>query len=102
VTSFVQIPHSTLIALGGTLNALSARLQDQQDGAQQCAGLDGRDHARLQAAVEGFRSEWRTSLRTLLANIGKTGDVAAAIGRLAADTDQQLAAALRPDAGGTR
>ena len=60
------------------------------------AGLDGQDHARLLAAVEGFRSGWRTSLLTLVTDIGKMGDVSAAIGRLAQETDSQLAASLRP------
>jgi hypothetical protein len=33
VASFVQIPHATLIALGGTLDSLSARLKDEQAAA---------------------------------------------------------------------
>ena len=100
MTSFVQIPHQTLIAQGAELNQLSARLHGQQDGAMRSDGLDGQDHARLLAAAEGFRSQWRTSLLTLLTNIGKTGDVAAAIARLTQETDSQLASSLRPSAEG--
>ena len=103
MTSFVQIPIATLTSIGAELNQMSGQLRDQLGSAMPGAGLDPRDQARLLAAVEGFRSAWQTSLSTLIADIGKAGDVAGAISRLTQQTDSELAAALRPgDGGGAR
>ena len=100
MTSFVQIPTAALTAIGAELNQMSGQLRDQLASAMPAAGLDSRDQARLVAAVEGFRSAWQSPLATLAGDIGKAGDAAGAISRLTQQTDSELAAALRPRAGG--
>ena len=99
MTSFVQIPTAALTAIGAELNQMSGQLRDQMASAMPDNGLDGRDQARLVAAVEGFRSAWQASLSTLVTDIAKAGDVSGAISRLTQETDSALATALRPGGG---
>ena len=96
--TFIQIPPARLQQIGTDLRSLAAELDSQHSGAQECDGLDPTDHGRLLAAVEGFRGAWNASVRGLLDHITRNGDAAIAIGRLASDTDAQLAAGLRPEA----
>jgi hypothetical protein len=96
--TFIQIPPAQLQQIGADLRSLSAELDTQHSGAQKCDGLDPIDHGRLLAAVDGFRTAWNASVRGLLNHITRNGDAAISIGRLASDTDLQLAASLRPKA----
>jgi hypothetical protein len=96
--TFIQIPPAQLQQIGADLRSLSAELDGQHAGAQQCDGLDPTDHGRLLAAVDGFRTAWNASVRGLLDHITRNGDAATSIGRLTVDTDAQLAARLSPEA----
>ncbi|MFD7653966.1 hypothetical protein ACFV4N_08305 [Actinosynnema sp. NPDC059797] len=94
--TYVQYPYATLISLGNNLTTISDKLKEGDRGAQDCHGLDNADHGRIQSAIEDFRSEWKTSLKTLLEDIGTWGGLSKQIGQMVADFDGQLANALRP------
>lgn len=93
--TYVQFPYETLVALGQNLTSLSEQLQGEERGAYAIAGLST-ETAAIEQAIEDFRGEWKTSLLELTTNIGSWGGLSAAIGKLVADFDAQVAAALRP------
>lgn len=93
--TYVQYPYATLVSLGANLTSLADQLESDHRGVVDCAGLAD-EHSDIQNAISDFRSEWKTSLLELLTNIGKWGEISAAIGKMVSDFDHQTAAALRP------
>ncbi|GGL96295.1 hypothetical protein [Nakamurella endophytica] len=92
---FAQYPPDGLQSVGIGLTAVADEVRSGLHGAGEVTGLAADQH-RIRVAVERFRDEWEASVRRLGESIGDFGVVSGRIGRLAAETDGALAAALAP------
>lgn len=95
MTDYARYPYETLIAVGTKLGGISDDLNSSDKGASDVHGL-GSDQSSIADGISDFRDEWGESIKKLKENIGTFGQLSGQIGSLVAETDQQLAKAMRP------
>jgi len=99
--TYVQFPYGVLSQLGTNLNDLSSRLTEKQHGAADCDGLGSDGQEKIQGEIERFRDEWKTSMNSLIEDVGNWGGLSKAIGDMVQQFDAQAAQALAPQGGTT-
>lgn len=97
MSDYAKYPYETLISVGTQLDGIAQDLDSSDKGASDVNGLGG-DQSSIADGIHDFRSEWGESIKKLKENIGTFGQLSVQIGQLVAETDQQLAAAMRPAA----
>lgn len=90
----VQIPMGTLRSIGGNLNSVKSDLEGVESAVVHLLGVDDVHGSRVASAVGGFFSEWKTSRKTLMDNIGTLGDVSTQIAEVTEAFDNEVASAL--------
>lgn len=95
----VQIPIAQLYAIGGSLNSVKADLEGVESAVVHLLGVDDVHGFKIASAVSGFFSEWKSSRRTLLGNVGTLGDVSVQIADITQTFDSEVASALGEFAG---
>ena len=98
-TPFAQYPYAALQAVGTNLGGISEQIGSKSKGAFEILGFT-EDQSRINDALGHFRSEWEASVKKLGENIGGFGDLSTQIGIIAAQTDEELARAMRPGGSG--
>jgi hypothetical protein len=96
MTSFIQIPTQVLDQVGGDLRTIAGDVETAHGGAGDVGGLDPADHGPLISAVATYRTHWDAEVAAVVDTVRHHGDQSTAIGRLAGETDETLAAGLRP------
>ena len=99
-TPFAQYPYAALQTVGTNLGEISEQIGSKSKGAFEIIGLT-EDQSRINDALGHFRSEWEASVKKLGENIGGFGDLSTQIGTIAAQTDEELAKAMRPGGSGS-
>ncbi|SDO77633.1 hypothetical protein SAMN04515671_1965 [Nakamurella panacisegetis] len=94
-TPHAQYPYAALQSVGANLRGISEQIGSKSKGAFDIAGLT-QDQSRINDAIGHFRSEWEASVKKLGENIGGFGELSTQIGTIAAQTDEELAKAMRP------
>ena len=90
----VQIPVAHLTTVGRNLKNVKAELEAVENGMTSLSGVDDVHGARMSTAVESFFSEWKTSRRTLLDNVGGLSDASSQIASSTSEFDVQMAYSL--------
>lgn len=90
----VQIPIAHLHTVGRNLNSVKSDLEGVESAVIHLLGVDDVHGSKIASAVSGFFSEWKTSRKTLMDNIGTLGDVSTQIAEVTEAFDNEIASAL--------
>ena len=99
MSDFAQYPYTALQSVGSNLGNISDQIGSKSKNAFEVDGFT-QDQSRINDALGHFRSEWEASVKKLGDNIGGFGDTSTQIGAMAAQTDTELAKAMRPGGSG--
>lgn len=93
-SDYARIPIAELYTIGRTLTGVKTELDGVEGALTNLRGVDDVHGLKVQNAVDSFFTEWKTSRRTLLENVGGLGDVSTQIAETTDQFDTEVASSL--------